>query len=127
MPNPDSLLHDQPQASRRPYRRLSGVVCVSCLVDRCFCGVDMSTPQVREWPAPVSLRLGGRFAGRLGSAEAELAGELVPEGAVLGSQAGDLGACGIEPLAEGADACALRGERGGRRLVRAEVADEVAD
>jgi hypothetical protein len=83
-----------------PPRRLSGVVCVSCLVDRCFCGADMSTPRFREWPVPVSLRLGGRFAGRLHSVEAELTGELVPEGAVLGSQAGDLGAGGIEPLAE---------------------------
>jgi hypothetical protein len=32
--------------------------------------------------------------------EAELAGELVAEGAILGSQAGDLGPGGIEPLAE---------------------------
>ena len=76
---------------------------------------------------PVSLRLGGRFAGRLHSVEAELTGELVPEGAVLGSQAGDLGAGGIEPLAERAGACALCGERGGRWFVLAEVADEVAD
>ena len=76
---------------------------------------------------PVSLRLGGRFAGWLGSVEAELTGELVPEEAVLGSQAGDLGAGGIEALAERVDACALRGERGGRRFVLAEVADEVAD
>ena len=41
--------------------------------------------------------------------EAELAGELVAEGAVLGSQAGDLGAGGIEPLAERVGGCALRG------------------
>src|SRR5277367_1832958 len=123
------------RASNRPdrggcsstERRLSGVVCVSCLVDRCFCGADMSTPRSREWPVRVSLRLGGRFAGRLHSVEAELTGELVPEGAVLGSQAGDLGAGGIEPLAERAGACALRGERGGRWFVLAEVADEVAD
>ena len=87
----------------------------------------MSTPRFREWPVPVSLRLGGRFAGWLRSVEAELTGELVPEGAVLGSQAGDLGAGGIEPLAERAGACALRGERGGRWFVLAEVADEVAD
>jgi integrase len=53
--------------------------------------------------------------------EAELTGELVPEGAVLGLQAGDLGAGGIEPLAERAGACALRGERGGRWFVLAEV------
>jgi hypothetical protein len=32
--------------------------------------------------------------------EAELAGELVAEGAVLGSQAGDLGPGGVKPLAE---------------------------
>jgi hypothetical protein len=36
----------------------------------------------------------------LGSLEAELAGELLAERVVLGSQAGDLGAGGIEPLAE---------------------------
>ena len=46
------------------------------------------------------MRLGGRFVNRLHSLEAELTGELVPEGAVLGPQAGDLGAGGIEPLAE---------------------------
>src|ERR1700730_147418 len=33
-----------PRRENRPDRRLSGVVCVSCLVDGCFCGVDMSTP-----------------------------------------------------------------------------------
>ena len=87
----------------------------------------MFTPQFGEWSLPVSLRLGGRFAGRLHPVEAELTGELVPEGAVLGSQAGDLGAGGIEPLAERADACALRGECGGRWFVLAEIADEVAD
>jgi hypothetical protein len=36
----------------------------------------------------------------LGSLEAEMAGELLAERVVLGSQAGDLGAGGIEPLAE---------------------------
>ena len=87
----------------------------------------MFTPQFGEWSLPVSLRLGGRFAGRLHPVEAELTGELVPEGAVLGSQAGDLGAGGIEPLAERAGACALRGARGGRWFVLAEVADEFAD
>jgi hypothetical protein len=35
----------------------------------------------------------------LGSLEAEMAGELLAEGVVLGSQAGDLGAGGIESLA----------------------------
>jgi hypothetical protein len=73
-------------------------------------------------PVPVSLRLGGRFADGLHSVEAELTGELVPEGAVLGSQAGDFGAGGVGPLAERAGACALRGERGGRWFVLAEVA-----
>ena len=63
----------------------------------------------------------------LGPLEAEMAGELVAEGAVLGSQAGVLGAGGIEALAERVDACALGGERGGRWFVLAEVADEVAD
>jgi hypothetical protein len=71
----------------------------------------------------VSLRLGGRFVDRLHPVEAELTGKLVPEGAVLGSQAGDLGAGGVEPLAERAGGCALRGERGGRWFVLAEVAD----
>jgi hypothetical protein len=33
----------------------------------------------------------------LGPLEAEMAGELVAEGAVLGSQAGVLGAGGVEP------------------------------
>ena len=47
-----------------------------------------------------SSRLGWRVLGVLGSLEAEMAGELLPEGAVLGAQAGDLGAGGIEPLAE---------------------------
>src|ERR1700691_2529277 len=47
---------------QRTYQRLSGVVCVSCLLDGCFCDVDMSRPRFREWPVPVSLRLGGRFA-----------------------------------------------------------------
>jgi hypothetical protein len=89
--------------------------------------VDMSAPQFRWWPVLVSLRLGGCFTDRLHSVEAELTGELVPEGAVLGSQPGDLGAGGIEPLAKRAGACALRGERGGRGFVLAEVADEVAD
>jgi hypothetical protein len=41
----------------------------------------------------------------LGPLEAEVAGELVAEGAVLGSQAGVLGAGGIEPLAERVGGC----------------------
>jgi hypothetical protein len=58
--------------------------------------------------------------------EAELAGELVAEGAVLGSQAGDLGPGGVKPLAERVGVCALRGARGGRWLVT-QLADEVPD
>ena len=50
--------------------------------------------------------------GVLGSLEAEMAGDLLAEGAVLGSQAGDLGAGGVEPLAERVGACALGGEPG---------------
>jgi hypothetical protein len=34
-----------------------------------------------------------------GSLQADMAGDLLAEGVVLGSQAGDLGAGGIEPLA----------------------------
>jgi hypothetical protein len=48
----------------------------------------------------VSSRFGGRVFGVLCPLEAELAGELVAEGAVLGSQAGDLGPGGVEPLAD---------------------------
>ena len=44
----------------------------------------------------------------LGPLEAEVAGELVAEGAVLGSQAGVLGAGGFEPLAERVGGCAVR-------------------
>lgn len=40
-----------------------------------------------------------------------MAGKLVAEGAVLCSQAGDLSAGGIEPLAERVGGCALRGGR----------------
>ena len=60
--------------------------------------------------------------------EAEVAGELVAEGAVLGPQAGDLGAGGIEPLAERVGGCAVSGgPPGGRWLERLLAADEVAD
>ena len=60
--------------------------------------------------------------------EAEVAGELDAEGAVLGSQAGDLGAGGVEPLAEGVGGCAVRGDpAGGRWLECLLAADEVAD
>jgi len=60
--------------------------------------------------------------------EAEVAGELVAEGAVLGVQAGDLGAGGIEPLAERVGGCAVRGDpAGGWWLERLLAADEVAD
>jgi hypothetical protein len=50
--------------------------------------------------AAVSRRFAWSVFGVLCSLEAELAGELVAEGAVLASQAGDLTAGGIEPLAE---------------------------
>jgi hypothetical protein len=43
---------------------------------------------------------GGSFAGVLGALEAELASDLVLQGAVLGSQAGDLGSGGVESLAK---------------------------
>jgi hypothetical protein len=56
-----------------------------------------------------------------------MAGELVAEGAVLGSQAGVLGAGGIEALAERVGGCALRGNPGGWRLECPLLADEVAD
>jgi len=57
-----------------------------------------------------------------------MAGELVAEGAVLGSQAGDLSAGGVEPLAERVGGCALRGDpAGSRRLKCLLTADEVAD
>ena len=60
--------------------------------------------------------------------EAEVAGELVAEGAVLGSQAGDLGAGSVEPLAERVGGCAVCGDlAGGRWLERLLTADEVAD
>jgi hypothetical protein len=42
-----------------------------------------------------------------------LAGELLAEGVVLGSQAGDLGAADIEPLTERVGGCALCGKPGG--------------
>ena len=58
---------------------------------------------------------------------AEMAGELVAEGSVLGAQAGDLSAGGIEPLAERVSGCALRGNLGGRWLKCPLTADEVAD
>jgi len=56
-----------------------------------------------------------------------MAGDLLAEGAVLGSQAGVLSAGGIEPLAERVGGCALRGNPGGRWLKCPLSADEVAD
>jgi hypothetical protein len=56
-----------------------------------------------------------------------MAGDLLAEGAVLGSQAGVLSAGGIEPLAERVGGCALRGDPGGRGLKCPLPADEVAD
>ena len=64
----------------------------------------------------MSRRFAWSVFGVLCSLEAELAGELVGEGAVLGSQAGVLGAGGIEPLAERVGGRALRGSPGGGRL-----------
>ena len=63
----------------------------------------------------------------LGSLEAELAGELLAERVVLGSQAGDLGAGGIEPLTERIGGCALRGKPGDWWLECSLLADEVPD
>ena len=48
----------------------------------------------------------------LGSLQAELAGDLVAEGVVLGPQAGDLGSGGVEPLAKRVGAGALCGNPG---------------
>ena len=57
-----------------------------------------------------------------------MAGELVAEGAVLGSQAGVLGAGGIEPLAERVGGCAVRGSPAGGWWLECLLAvDEVAD
>ena len=63
----------------------------------------------------------------LGSLEAELAGELLAERVVFGSQAGDLGAGGIEPLAERVGGGSLCGKPGGWWLECALLADEVPD
>jgi hypothetical protein len=65
--------------------------------------------------------------GVLCSLEAEMAGDLLAEGAVLGSQAGVLCAGGIEPLAERVGGCALRGGPAGGWLKCPLPADEVAD
>jgi len=75
-----------------------------------------------------SSRLGWRVLAVLGPLEAEMAGELIAEDAVLGSQAGDLSAGGVEPLAERVGGCALRcSPAGGGRLECPLTADEVAD
>jgi hypothetical protein len=74
-----------------------------------------------------SLWLVGWVRAVLGSLEAELAGDLVPEGAVLGSQAGDLSAGGIESLAERVSGCALCGNPGPGWAQCPLLADEVAD
>jgi hypothetical protein len=67
--------------------------------------------------------------GVLGPLEAEMAGHLLSEGAVLGSQASDLSAGGIEPLAERVGGCSLRGRpMMGSGWVKCPLAaDEVAD
>ena len=75
-----------------------------------------------------SSRLGWRVLGVLGPLEAELAGDLVSEGAVLGAQACDLSAGGIESLAERVGGCALRGKPAASRWLECPLAaDEVAD
>lgn len=75
-----------------------------------------------------SSRLGWHGLAVLGPLEAEMAGELVAEGTVLCSQAGDLSAGGIEPLAERVGRCALCGSpAGGWRLECLLMADEVPD
>jgi hypothetical protein len=57
-----------------------------------------------------------------------MTGDLVPEGAVLGSQTGDLSASGIELLAEGVGGCPLRGNSPGSGRVKYPLAaDEVTD
>ena len=72
--------------------------------------------------------LGRCVLGVLGPLVAEMAGDLFSERAVLGSQAGDLSAGGIEPLAERVGGCALRGKPAGSRWVKGPLAaDEVAD
>jgi hypothetical protein len=60
----------------------------------------MQTPQLRELLWRVLSRFGGCFFGVLYPVAAELKGELVAEGAVLCSQAGDFGSGGVESLAE---------------------------
>ena len=75
-----------------------------------------------------SLWLGRCVLGVLGPLVAEMAGDLFSERAVLGSQAGDLSAGGIEPLAERVGGCAVRGSpAGGWWLKCLLAADEVAD
>jgi hypothetical protein len=57
-----------------------------------------------------------------------MAGDLLSEGTVLGSQAGVLRAGGVEPLAERVGGCALRGSPAGGRWAECLLAaDEVAD
>ena len=72
--------------------------------------------------------LGRCVFGVPGPLVAEMAGDLFSQRAVLGSQAGDLSAGGIEPLAERVGGCALRGNPAGSRWVKGPLAaDEVAD
>jgi hypothetical protein len=87
----------------------------------------MSPPQLREGLRSVSSWPCGRVFCVLRPLQAELSGELVAEGAVLGSQAVDLVSGGIESLAKRVRACMLRGECGGRRLVVTQLADEVPE
>jgi hypothetical protein len=56
--------------------------------------------------------VGWLAGGVLGALEAKLAGDLLAEGAVFGSEPGDLGPGGVEPLAKRAGAGALCGRCG---------------
>lgn len=87
----------------------------------------MSPPQPCGGSWPGSSWLGWGVLVVLGSLEAELAGELLAESVVLGLQAGDLGAGGIEPLAERIGGGALCGEPGGWWFECSLLADEVLD
>src|SRR5262249_58351377 len=73
----------------------------------------MSPPQPCGGSWPGSSWLGWGVLVVLGSPEAELAGELLAESVVLGLQAGDLGAGGIEPLGGRIGGGAVWGGAGG--------------
>ncbi len=92
---------------------------------RAFCGVDMSLRRLRGGVAVTVVWRS--VAGGLCPPEAELAGDLVAHGAVLGSQPGDLSAGSVEPLAKRVGAGVLRDKRGRRCVLLAQLADEVPD